>query len=254
MFTRIVLALAALALLATAGLIVYVASPRSVPAIEASTAALPSAQATTDTSGISVSGTGRVRIKPNIATLSIGVETRATTLAEATSQANTRMTAVTEKIKSLGVADKDIQTTAFNITPLTEQKQGSAPVITGYRVNNQLSVTVRKIDDVGKILDAVVAAGANNVYGITFGVDDPAPYQQQARAAAIKDAQDKAGQLAKAAGVTLGKVISINEGGVSPSPILRAASAPVAMTMATTPVETGEMELTVTVEMRFGVQ
>ncbi len=183
------------------------------------------------------------------------METTAATLAEAVSQSNSKTSAVIEKVKSLGVAEKDIQTTAYNIFPITNSpRQGESPRITGYRVNNQLSVTIRKIDDVGKILDAVVATGANNVYGISFGVDDPVTYQQQARAAAIKDAQNKAGQLAQAAGISLGKVISISEGGASPQPILRAASGVMSAEAASVPVETGELEVVVSVQMRFGVQ
>ncbi len=254
MVNRIILTIAAFIVLATASVIAYslwTPAP-ATPAIEASGLALPSAQTSNDT-GISVSGQGRVRIKPNIATTSIGVETVATTLAEATSQSNAKMTAIIDKIKALGVAEKDIQTTAYNVTPVTNvSRQGEPPRITGYRVVNQLSVTIRKIDDVGKILDAVVAAGANNIYGISFGVDDPTPYQQQARAAAVKDAQDKATQLAKAAGITLGKVISITEGGVTPVPVLRGAV--MATDAASVPVETGEMEIVISVNMRFGVQ
>ncbi len=137
---------------------------------------------------------------------------------------------------------------------MTQQKDNVAPTITGYRVNNQVSVTIRKIEDLGKILDAVVAAGANNVYGINFGVDDPAAFQQQARAAAVKDAQDKAGQLAKAAGVTLGKPMSISEGVASPVPVFRSAPAPAGMGGAEVSIETGELEIAVTVQIQFATQ
>ena len=257
MSSRIMLALTGLILAIIIAVIAYGATtPRSTPSVEASGLNAPSNQtALVDTSGISVSGTGKVQVKPNLATTSIGVETVATTLAEATSQSNTKSQAIIDKIKALGVADKDIQTSAYNISPVTNQpRQGESPKITGYRVNNQLSVTIRKIDEVGKILDAVVAAGANNIYGISFGVDNPATYQQQARAAAVKDAQDKAGQLAKAAGITLGKVISINEGGTTPIPYLRSGVAPAALAADSVPIATGEMEVSITVEMRFAVQ
>jgi len=254
MINRIVLAIAiALVLIATTLLAYSSMSPRATPSIDASTAAMPNTQTVSDSSGITVSGVGKVRVKPNIATTTIGVETVATTLTEATTQSNSKMTSIIDKIKSLGVAEKDIQTIAYNVFPVTSSpRQGETPRITGYRVNNQLSVTIRKIDDVGKVLDAVVTAGANNIYGISFGVDDPATYQQQARAAAIKDAQDKAAQLAKAAGISLGKVISISEGGVVPSPIIRAGG--VMAAEAAVPIETGELEIAINVSMRFGVQ
>ena len=255
MINRTVIALAALVILVAAGVVVYgVMTPRVTPAVEASTAALPSAQASASDAGIFVSGLGRVRVKPNIATASVGVETTATALADAVNQTNTKMNAIIEKIKALGVAEKDIQTIAYNIYPVTQQRPNTTTqTITGYRVNNQLSMTIRKIEDVGKILDAVVAAGANNVYGISFGVDDPTTYQQQARLAAVKDAQDKAAQLAKGAGITLGKVVSITEGGIAPSPVFRSGGV-MAAEAASVPIETGDLEISISVSMRFAVQ
>lgn len=244
-----------IALIVVAGLVFTALMPPAASKVEASGLNLPPAQTTTDsTSGILVSGMGTVHVKPNIATTSIGLETTAATLAEATSQSNTKMTAINDKLKSLGVADKDIQTTAYNVVPVTNSpRQGETPKITGYRVINQVSVTIRKLDDAGKILDAVVAAGANNIYGINFGIDDPTAAQQQARAAAIKDAQDKAAQLAKAAGITLGKVISISEGTSVPRPVLRAGGV-MAADAASVPIEAGQLDITVNVDMRFAVQ
>jgi uncharacterized protein YggE len=257
MINRITLAIVAILLVAAIAILGYIAmTPRLAPTPASASVVTSSAQqATTDSSGIFVSGTGKVRLKPNIATASIGVEITAGNLAEATTQANAKMNAIIEKIKGLGVAEKDIQTTSYNIQPITAQpRAGVTPTITGYRVNNQLSITVRKIEDTGKVLDAVVAAGANNIYGISFGVDDPTTYQQQARAAAIKVAQDKAAQLAKAANVTLGKVISISEGSAMPQPVFRSAPAMMSADSAAVPVETGELEINVSVEMRFAVQ
>ncbi|MBI5033106.1 MAG: SIMPL domain-containing protein [Chloroflexi bacterium] len=257
MNSRIMLALTGLIVAITVAIIAYGTAPqRTTQSAEASGLNAPNNQtAIVDTSGISVLGTGKVHVKPNIATTNIGVETVATTLAEATSQSNTKTQAIIDKVKSMGVAERDIQTSAYGVSPITNQpKQGESPKITGYRVSNQLRVTIRKIDDVGKILDAVVAAGANNIYGISFGVDDPTTFQQQARAAAIKDAQDKAGQLAKAAGITLGKVISINEGSTAPIPLMRDSIGAATLAAPDVPIATGEMDISITVEMRFAVQ
>ncbi len=258
MLNRISLAITAVLLVVAVAVLGYVAmTPRLAPtsASAGSISATSAQQSTTDSAGVFVSGTGRVRIKPNIATASIGVDITAGTLADAIAQSNTRMNTLIEKLKALGIAEKDIQTTNYSIMPITSQpRTGGTPAITGYRVSNQVSITVRKIDDTGKVLDAVVAAGANNVYGISFGVDDPTPYQQQARAAAIKDAQDKAAQLTKAANVTLGKIISISEGSVAPRPVFRAAVANIAPDAAGVPVETGELEINVSVDVRFAVQ
>ena len=257
MINRITLIIAASLLAVAIALLSYVAmTPRlaPTPASASRVSASSAQQTTTDNSGIFVSGTGKVFLKPNTATASIGVEITAGTLADATTQANAKMNALVEKLKGLGIAEKDIQTTNYGVYPITQQpKPGVTPTISGYRVNNQVSITIRKIDDAGKVLDAVVAAGANNIYGISFGVDDPTPYQQQARTAAIKDAQDKAAQLAKAANVSLGKVISISEGSATPRPVLRTA-APMAVSAAEVPVETGELEIDVSVDMRFAVQ
>jgi uncharacterized protein len=257
MINRLSLIAAMIILIVAAGLLVY---NTAAPITQAGAPAVTNApQTTTDLGGISVTGNGRVRAKPNIATASIGVEITSGTLADAVAQANAKAAAITDKLKSLGVADKDIQTTNFSVSPMTQQpKDGSTPKITGYRVNNQLGVTIRKLDDAGKILDAVVAAGANNVYNISFGVDDATATQlnQQARAAAVKDAQDKASQLAKAANVNLGKLISLSEVSTS-RPVYRdyAAAPMMAATAANeVPIQTGELEIVLNVEMKFAVQ
>ncbi len=216
-------------------------------------------QATTDpSSGISVDGQGKVTLKPNIAIANIGVDITTVSLTDATAQSNSKMTAVIDKLKSLGIDEKDIQTTNYNLYPITQQPQkpdgSGTPGIAGYRVSNQVRVTVRKTADLGKVLDAAVGAGANNIYGVTFGVDDLTPYQQQARAAAIKDAQDKASQLAKTANIQLGPVIAISEGSQSPSPVRFAATAFSAAGASDVPVQTGEMQVTVDVTVRFGIK
>jgi uncharacterized protein YggE len=255
--SKIGLILTAFALMVAAGLIVYVAI---VPAVTPNSvlAGGVSPQTTNPSSdtGIAVSGTGKVSVKPDIATSSIGIQVTGSSLSDATSQANTKMAAVISQVKSMGVADKDIQTTNFNVQPITDQSKpgGGTGKITGYQINNQVNVTVRKIDDLGKILDAAVGAGANSIYGVSFSVDNPTPFQQQARAAAVKDAMDKAGQLAKAGGVTLGKIVWISEGTVSPQPFFRAAAAPLGLGGGSVPVETGEMDVTVSVDVRFALQ
>lgn len=263
MFSRLALGVSIVAVVVLAALTLYGAAPsgqRLAPNVAQAAAPDPAPlqQAVTDpNTGISISGQGMVNVKPNIALASIGVDITTTTLDQATTQANTKMAAVIEKIKSLGVADKDIQTVNYNLYPITSQQKGPSdttpPSITGYRVSNQVRITIRKIDDLGKVLDAAVAAGANNVYGVSFAVDDLTPYQQQARAAAVKDAQDKAGQLAKTAGITLGPILQISENSTSPRPItgagdLRAASS------AQVPIETGEMSVTVNVSVRFAIK
>ena len=258
MRSKIGLMIAVVALMFATALIVYLAiAPALTPNAALAGSVSPQTSTSSADNGIGVSGTGKVSAKPDIAMSSIGIEVTGSSLADATSQANTQMTAVIAKIKSMGVADKDIQTTNYNVQPITDQpKPGSSTgKITGYRINNQVNVTVRKLDDLGKILDAAVAAGANTIYGVSFSVDDPTPYQQQARAAAVKDAQEKASQLAKAGGLTLGKIVSINEGTITPPQVFRVAAAPVGLGGGNSvPVETGEMDISVSVDVRFALR
>ncbi len=225
--------------------------PRLVQAENVSAQVIaPTPLALADT-GIRVSGEGYVQIKPDLATATVGVDITASTLSEATSQANTRMAAVVTQLKSMGIAERDIQTTHYNITPVTQtSKESGAPTLTGYRVQNQLGITVRKLEDIGKVVDAAVRAGANTVFGLSFGVADPKPYQEQARRAAVHEAQAKAAQLANASNIELGPVISISERTMFPQPLVRglAAGSPIA------PVEIGELTITVSVAVRYGIR
>ena len=251
MFKRISLTTIAIIIAIAVIVAIYIAATAQM--IPSTVSAAPSSQTASSETGIFVSGTGRVSVKPNMVQASIGVEVTANNLAEATSQANTKSNAVIEKIKSMGVDAKDIQTTNYSVQPITQQRPNTTPSITGYRINNQLSVRIRKMEDAGKILDAAIAAGANNIYGVSFSVDDPTPYQQQARAAAVKDAMDKAGQLAKAANIQLGKVLTISEASTAPRPIMRAANLAFSADAASVPIESGELEISVSVEMKFAV-
>ncbi len=264
MFNRIALGISVIALVALAALTLYVPSPalqRLAPnvaqAAAPEAAPLQQAAVTDPNTGISITGQGTVNIKPNIGIATMGVDITATTLDQATSQASTKMQAVIDKIKSLGVDAKDIQTVNYSVYPITSQKGGTSdntpPAITGYHVSNQVRVTVRKIDDLGKIMDSAVQAGANNIYGVSFSVDDMTPYQVQARAAAVKDAQDKAAQLAKTAGIQVGPILQITESSSNPRPLPAAADFRAA-SGAAVPLETGEMQVMVMVNVRFAIK
>ncbi len=217
------------------------------------------AQTTTTTpkTDIGVSGTGKVSVTPDTAIASIGVEITAPTLEEATAQASEAMTKVIEAIKAQGVDAKDIQTTSYNVYPLTNSpKEGETPTVTAYRVSNIVTVKVRNIDNVGKVLDAALAAGANSINSVYFIVDDPSAAQEEARTAAVKDAMAKAQTLAAAAGVEVGPIISISEITGVPIPFYRGAYDAMAVPAAAGgagPVETGSTEVSVTVEMHFEI-
>lgn len=215
------------------------------------------AQTGTDTtkSDIGVSGSGHVTVTPDTAIASIGVDITAPTLAEATKEAADKMTAVIAAIKAQGVDAKDIQTSSYNVYPITNSpKEGESPKITGYHVSNIVTIKVRKIDDVGKVIDASLTAGANSVNSVFFTLDDPSQAQNDARTAAVKDAMAKAQTLATAAGVKVGKIISISDIQTN-VPLFRTGafeSAPAAAGGAG-PVETGSTDITANVEMHFEI-
>jgi len=202
---------------------------------------------------IVVNGTGRIAVAPDTALLTLGVESQAAGLADATSDAARRMSAVVARVKAFGVADTDIATVSYSVDPRTAPsdpaRRDEPPRIVGYRVTNVARVTVRKLSDAGPILDAAVGAGANAVRGIQFTLADSDKATTDARASAVGDAMVKARQFAAAAGVTLGPVLSIRESGLSPpTPLPRGA-----FRMEATPIEPGQLEVVVTVELRQAI-
>jgi uncharacterized protein YggE len=203
---------------------------------------------------IAVTGVGRFSAAPDTALLTLGVDSNAATLAEATGDAARRMTAVVARVKSFGVADADIATVSYSVdprmAPADPMRRDEPPRIVGYHVGNVAQVTVRKLADAGPILDAAVTAGANTVRGIRFTLADPATAQSQARASAVADALAKARQLASAAGVKLGPVLSIRESSVSQPIPMRAMAA----RAESTPIEPGQLEVTVSVDLRQAIQ
>lgn len=196
---------------------------------------------------ITVTGEGEATAVPDIATLSIGVETEAATPGEALSDNAARMTRVISQLQDAGIADKDLQTSQLGIWPVFADRQQPQKTV-GYRVSNQLSVTIRDIDRLGALLDAAVADGANRVNGPTFGIGDPAPLLTAARKAAVQDAIAKAALYAEAAGVELGDILSISEAGGGPVFPRHARAQAMA---AETPIAAGESTVTASVTITF---
>jgi uncharacterized protein len=205
---------------------------------------------------VSVTGSGKVYLTPDIAYITIGVHTEGDNAAEAVSQNNAQSQKVIDALKAQGIAAKDIQTTNFSIYPQQEfDTEGKPTGKIKYIVDNSVFVTVRDISKVGDVLDAAVQAGANTISGIQFDVADKTAALSEARTAAVKDAGVKAEELASAAGVTLGDVQSISEftsGGPQPMYDMRAA-APAAQAAAV-PIQTGQMLLTVDVNMVYEIR
>ncbi len=168
---------------------------------------------------MSVNGTGKITLVPDLAYISIGVRSEAEEVSQALNANNAQAVKISETLQKLGVEAKDIQTTNFNVYPMQQYDMEGKVSKTTYVVENTVNVTVRELSNLGKLLDATVKAGANNIYGISFDVDDKTEALDQARTMAIKDAQEKAKAIAEASGVSLGEIQSINvysSGGVTP--------------------------------------
>ena len=195
---------------------------------------------------ITVVGTGEARGTPNQATVQLGVQTEAAVARDALAENTTKMNALIAKLKELGVAAKDIQTSNFNISPMIGE---NGRTVTAYQVSNNVSVVIRDVAKAGDLLDDVVAAGANTVYGISFSIDNPQALQAQARDAAIADARTRAQAMAQAAGGSVGQVLSISETiGAAPQPLMYRAE--MAQDSAA-PIEAGEQALSAQVQITF---
>jgi len=165
---------------------------------------------------LTVSGTGIIRLTPDLATVNLGVVTQDTDVAQAVAANNLTAQAITDAVKTLGVAPEDVRTAYFNVSPQPQYDQTGMPTgQTIYWVNNTLIVTLRQIDQLGALLQATVDAGANNINGVSFDVADKAQAEEQARLAAMEDAQQRAARLAAAAGATLGEITTIYTGSSS---------------------------------------
>jgi uncharacterized protein YggE len=161
---------------------------------------------------ITVIGEGKVSVEPDIARVTIGVETVKESVQEASAENKVTVEAVLDALRAQGIAEEDIQTTGFNI--FAERYGPEGPLADSdvrYRVSNNVTVVIRDLDTVGEVLDAAVEAGANNIYGIEFALDDPSQPEPDAREMAVADAESKADELAGLMGLTKGRVVSISE-------------------------------------------
>jgi uncharacterized protein len=234
----------------------------ATPTANSSTATLAAATGMTPTANtgsgtglartITVNGQGSASGTPDIAQVSVGVQVVASTVTTATQQNNEKMTAVIGKLKSLGIADNDIQTTNFSVfpqrsNPIVPNQEGT---ITGYQVSNTVQVTVRDSSRIGAVLDGATQAGANEVFGVNFGVSSPAKLQAQARVQAVTDAQARADDLARLAGVQRGEVLSISET-TAPSPAPLAAAG---LGGGAVPVQPGQISAQVQVEITYALR
>ena len=193
---------------------------------------------------ITMNGHGEVKAVPDIATVNAGVTASASTAAAALSANSARMNQVFAALKKLGVPDHDIQTTGFSVSPQYTNGDNNNPRrLTGYQVNNELSVRLEDVTRVGATLDTLIGAGANQMNSISFDIANPSPLLEKARTLAVADARVRAQTYTQAAGVTLGSIVSISEGGGEmPRPMFRVEQ--VMVTGSRVPVAAGEQSVT----------
>jgi uncharacterized protein YggE len=206
--------------------------------------------------GIWVNGEGKVTGVPDTAVLSLGIETQELTVAEAQAKATEAMNNVMNALKNAGIDEEDIQTQYFNIQEVTRwDSDKQQQYIVGYQVTNTVTVKVREVENTGRVIDVVAASGGDltRINSISFTIDDPSDYYEDARIEAVADAAAKAKQLADAAGVKLGKPTYITESSYIPGPIYRDVAASEATPSPTTPISPGEMEITVNVQIGYAI-
>lgn len=212
--------------------------------------ATPAAASTQAT--VSVSGIGIVTTTPDTASVQLGVTVTQPTLADAQNQASTQMQAVIAALTAAGVEEKDIQTSSYYVSVVQNyDSNGNPSEVSNFQVQNMVNVVVRDIDNVGPVLDGAVAAGANTVYGVSFYLEDSSQATSDARALAVQDANKRAQELAAAAGMTLGPVVSITEG-YSSGPIYGKGGAGMAAeSVAPAPIQVGTTTIEVDVTVVY---
>jgi uncharacterized protein len=199
---------------------------------------------------LDLSGHGEARQPPDLATIDLGVSATAPTAVEAMAQNAAVMTKVIAAMRAKGVAEHDIATSTLSLAPQYVYPQGQAPQLTGYQATNRITVTLSDLTQVGPVVDAGVAGGANEAGQISFGLKNRASAENFARLAAIKALDDKAQVMADAAGYHIRRLVNLSEASAASFPQPIAAMARMQAAPAT-PVETGEVVVSVDVHGEF---
>ena len=195
---------------------------------------------------LNVSATGEVKATPDQATITLGVRTTGKTAADAMRVNRELMNTTVGALAALGVEKRDIQTTGLSLSAQYAYEQNQSPRLTGYQVDNEVTIIVRDVARLGQTVDAVTAGGANQISGIGFGLADPKPAQNDARRSAVKALRAKADLYAQAAGLRVIRLMNLSEGEVGSiiQPRMMAMRSAGAAS-APTPVEPGELSVDV---------
>ena len=199
---------------------------------------------------LDLSAYGEAKVQPDMATIQLGVTTEGATAAAAMAANNEQMTRVMTALRGAGIAAKDIQTSNLNLSPKYVYGQNQAPRLTGYQASNDVRITVHDLARLGPAVDATVSAGANQVNGISFGLNDPTTAENAARLEAVKALQAKAELYAKATGYRIGRLVSLSEGGgyapAPPMPMATFAKRDM-VTVSASRIEAGELKVRIDV-------
>lgn len=204
----------------------------------------------------SVTGEGKAAAAPDIAQINLGVTANAATVNDAQNRANTIINKISADVKKLGVGDQDIRTTSYNLRPDYDYRTPGPQKVTGYTVDVNLLVKARQFDKINQIIDTATADGANQVGGLSFTLDDASREKLTAlaRKQAIDQAKSKAAEIAREAGLSLGRIVGVSESPqTQPRPVYN-SSAPLAGTAETanpTQVEPGSSEISVSVTLSY---
>lgn len=208
------------------------------------------------TNTISVIGTGEVFVKPDIAKITLSVVREADTALEAQKQSAEAVNAVIQFLNESGIEDKDIKTTNYNLWPVYDYLQDRGRVLRGYEASQNLEVKIRKIEDTGKILAGATEAGANQVSGLSFTIDDEEQLKKDARKIAIAKAKVKARELAGELNITLGRLVDFSESGgaAPPIPIFYEGAGKGGDLAVAQETPTGENKVAMTVSLTFEIK
>jgi uncharacterized protein YggE len=203
---------------------------------------------------LDITATGEVTSVPDLGVISAGVVTRATTATAALQQNADRMDRVIAALKAAGIADRDIQTSSINLSPEYRYPENQAPQLVGYTATNQVTVQFRDIRNSGRVLDALVAQGANQISGPNMTIEHPEAALDEARTKAVAAGRARADLYARALRMQVVRVVSVSESGGSypvPPPMPYAAERMMAARAPDTKIEPGEQKLQVNLSMVF---
>lgn len=203
---------------------------------------------------LAVTGEGKVFVKPDIAMISVGIIDEGISIEAVRKNIDNKINNVTKVIKEAGVSENDIKTQNYSLTPKYDWANGKQNII-GYSGSSTLQIKIRDTNKVGKVIDNATNAGANSVYGPNFVVDDKTKFEAQARDLAIKNAREKATQLAKSLNLTLGKIVSFSENGqqtvYGQGERVGATDMALKTTSSVPEIQSGENEIVISVTLSF---